>query len=183
MTQSYPGGEFPSPLPEAETPPPMMMANPVLTRRGETRRSAHMAWYVGVPVAVVALGALAFVITGQMNQPSLLSNDSQTTTTTTAQTAPPAAAPVPVPAPAPAPAQVATAAPTETPVAPPPEITPRPTRTNVVRHVTHRAPSASESGADVSATAPQTLTPPAEAAPATPAPAPAAPPTITPPPN
>ncbi len=182
MTQSYPGGEYPSPLPRApEATPPLMMSNPVLTR-GERRRSAHVGWYVGVPVAVVALAAVAFVATQMGQQPSLLSNETTTPTASTTQTTSAPAA-MPAPTPAPAPAEVATASPTEAPVAPPPEITPRSTRL----HATHRvplrhAPSASESGADVSATVP-TLTPPAETTPAMPAAHAGSAPTITPPPS
>jgi hypothetical protein len=185
MTSSYTGSDLPPPpLPESDAP---MMSNPVLSRRARPKGAANMGWYVGVPVAVVAVGAAAFLIaSGLHHQSSLMTTTASTTTAQTqAQAAPapaPTPAPVPVPGPA-APAQVATASPTEVPVAPPRAITPRVAREDraPARHVVHHAAAANDSGADVSATAPITPPPPAQVA--TPAPTESsAPPVLTPPP-
>jgi hypothetical protein len=193
VTHTFTDGEPSPPLPETDTP--LMMNNPVLTRTRPARQGrSNLGWYVGVPVAVVAVGALAFVVASNVHQqPSLTTTATDTTTTTTAAAAP-APAPAAVPAPAPPPAQVATASPTETPVAPPAAITPRPEHLASAEHhaaihraITRHATDAGENAADVSATAPMTapptLTPPPPAvAPAPPAVAPA-PVVITPPPS
>ena len=170
MTKTHSADDIPPPLPESDVP---LMGNPVLTRRTR-RQSAHVGWYIGAPLAVVALGAGAFLLASQFGQQSSLTAPLPETPApppVATQTVP---APAPVVAPVAPPVQVATASPTETPVAPPPAITPHVTRVAhadrvPVHHTVRPAPAAAESGADVSATAPIAA-------------APAAPPILTPPP-
>jgi hypothetical protein len=171
VSKSYPAGQVPPPLPQDDAP---LMGNPVLSR-SHVRRSTNVGWYVGIPAAVIVLGAGAFFVATQVHQQSGMM---ATTAPAEQAAAAPAALPVAVaPVPAAPPAQVATATPPEMPVAPPAEITPRPRLLHPAERVhrmpVHQAPAASESGADVSATAPSeppTLTPPPAAPDGTPPP-------------
>jgi hypothetical protein len=172
------------PLEESATP---LMGNPILTRQSPRRQSSpsRMAWYLGVPIAVIAVGAAAYFVSTTTHPGSTAPAEQ------VAQATPPAAV-APAPAPTPAPASVST----PEPVAPPPMAAAAPmepvqplhpprvetTRSRLAtRHATsHRAATAEESGADVSATAPA-MPPPVTAAP--PPAAPASPPVIVPPPS
>jgi hypothetical protein len=162
-----------------------LMGNPVLARRAVPRRANNTAWYVGVPLALVAVcGAAYVVVSGHQSAPLVTNSGATSQTTAQASTAPvaPTATPSPVATPAPAPLAQVTPEPAMAPVQPPARLV-REARVDMraAHRAEHRAAAAAEdTGADASATAPVTAPPaPVEAAPA---PAPAAPQVITPPP-
>jgi len=64
------------PPPASETP---LAGNPILTRRSVPRRSANLGWYVGVPLAVVAVCGAAYVVVSSQHSSSLMTTTSATT--------------------------------------------------------------------------------------------------------
>jgi hypothetical protein len=192
-----------------ESPPPAneapLMANPVLarsTRGGGGKGGGAAAWYVGVPVAVVLLGAGAWYVAAQNHHNGLMTNAPTAPVQQTAPIAAPPPSPAPAPAapgpqatPAPAPMAAAAPEPKMTPVKP--SHAPRFASTEPRGHHVTRASSASEATEDAAAVAPSAPSVAAKPAPsvsATPAPTapapvqhtapvaqPAAPPVITPP--
>ncbi|HEY3800316.1 MAG TPA: hypothetical protein VGL58_18355 [Caulobacteraceae bacterium] len=198
MADFYPASEpqIDPPPPESDAP---MMGNPVLLRTNNRPRSgsSKRAWMIGVPVAAVVLGAGAFVAVGQMHaRDSLFANAETTPPPAAAAPAPAPAAPAPMAAVAPPPASLAPAAPPPANLLPPASA-PAPMaeaapmhheRARVLARAevharTHlaRARAATDSGADVSARAPEAAMPSTTAAPVSAAPA-SAPPVIDAPP-
>jgi hypothetical protein len=167
-----------------------LMGNPVLARRSTPRRgtgAANLGWYVGIPLAVAAVCGVAYFAVSAHQSAPLTTEGPVAPQAQQASIAPaplPSALPKATPAPAVRMAQ-ATPEPAMAPVAP---------ETGAMHHhiVRRESPavSATDSGADVSATAPEAL--PAAPAPAVaqpgppviaPAPAPQSAPVITPPPQ
>jgi hypothetical protein len=182
--------------PPLETSEAPLVGNPILTRRSVPGRSKYLGWYVGVPLAVIAVCGAAYAVVAGQHQTPLVATSATTEQASTA-TVTPAPTPAPVAAPAPAPMAQATPEPAMAPVQPPARLVREARADERASHWAaerRAAATAEDSGSDASATSPNAATPPPAApmtappsstpAPTQAAPAPeAAPPVITPPPS
>ncbi len=141
---------MPASPPPGEVPPsPFLDRAPLIDRtakqtlREASWRMAGPGWLIGVPMAVIALGAIAVVVAnGVSRQPRLL--------LTVPPTPPEVATQAKVSSPAPAPPIVTAASAT-------PKVPRHRRRRYAARIAIRSAPSATDSGTDISATAPLAL--------------------------